>query len=139
MQASQFSLEIVIVTLHLFRCCSTINFLRSSKLSLERPLCCLAYHFHLSLFSFQGAKRHRKLRIIRFHPRVKPHSLRCVSFSSRTHFIGLRSDGDGGRVPGFDPRSQSSISLSSEIQSQIGFGGPEWARTTDLTIISRTL
>ena len=29
--------------------------------------------------------------------------------------------------------------LGSEIQQQIGFGGPEWARTTDLTIISRTL
>ena len=28
---------------------------------------------------------------------------------------------------------------SSEIQCQMTFGGPEWARTTDLTIISRTL
>ena len=32
-----------------------------------------------------------------------------------------------------------SNSLGFEIQQQIGTGGPEWARTTDLTIISRTL
>ena len=46
--------EIVIVT-HLY----DVPQLKPSffqTLPLERPLCCLAYHFHLSLFSFQGTK-----------------------------------------------------------------------------------
>ena len=34
-----------------------------------------------------------------------------------------------------DPTSQSGL----QIQQQTLFGGPEWARTTDLAIISRTL
>ena len=40
---------------HLFRCCSTIKYHFSFKLSFERPLCCLANYFQFFLFSFQGA------------------------------------------------------------------------------------
>ena len=43
--------EIVIVT-HLYDVPQLKLFFRT--FTFERPLCCLAYHFHLSLFSFQG-------------------------------------------------------------------------------------
>ena len=43
--------EIVIVT-HLYDVPQLKLFFRN--FTFERPLCCLAYHFHLSLFSFQG-------------------------------------------------------------------------------------
>ena len=41
----------------------------------------------------------------------------------------------------FEARSQNPIRLDFEIRQQMlsSLGGPEWARTTDLTIISRTL
>ena len=38
---SQILFEIVIVTHHLFRCCSTIKNLRFSYISVRKPLCCL--------------------------------------------------------------------------------------------------
>ena len=37
------------------------------------------------------------------------------------------------------PDFKAQTNLDFEIQQQALFGGPEWARTTDLTIISRTL
>ena len=40
---------------------------------------------------------------------------------------------------GFEARSQNLISQILRSNGKIGTGGPEWARTTDLTIISRTL
>ena len=40
---------------------------------------------------------------------------------------------------GFEARSQDPISWVLRSNGKIGTGGPEWARTTDLTIISRTL
>ena len=39
----------------------------------------------------------------------------------------------------FEARSQSLISKALRSNSKSLFGGPEWARTTDLAIISRTL
>ena len=43
--------------------CSTIKtFFCSPRLLSERPLCCLAYHFSFSLFSFQGTKFQSLLR-----------------------------------------------------------------------------
>ena len=39
----------------------------------------------------------------------------------------------------FEARSQDPISWVLRSNGKIGTGGPEWARTTDLTIISRTL
>ena len=90
--------EIVIVT-HLYDV-PQLKLFHSSELPFERPLCCLAYHFHLSLFSFQGTNA-------------------LSTFAIRFE----------------DPTFQSGL----QIQQQMLFGGPEWARTTDLTIISRTL
>ena len=89
--------EIVIVT-HLY----DVPQLKPSffqTLPLERPLCCLAYHFFITLFSFQGSI---------FQLLLQPDLKICLT-------------------PGL------------QIQQQLLFGGPEWARTTDLTIISRTL
>ena len=91
--------EIVIVT-HLYDVPQLKLKIRSSVLSNKRPLCCLAYHFHLSLFSFQGTNA-------------------LTTFAIRFE----------------DPTFQSGL----QIQQQTLFGGPKWARTTDLTIISRTL
>ena len=39
----------------------------------------------------------------------------------------------------FEARSQNPVSWVLRSNGKIGTGGPEWARTTDLTIISRTL
>ena len=46
--------EIVIVT-HLYDVPQLKLKIRSFKLSFKRPLCCLAYHFFITLFSFQGS------------------------------------------------------------------------------------
>ena len=54
-------IEIVIVTLHPFGCCSTIKICLPC-LSAWQPLCCLT-SLHVTLFSFQGAA---------FQPRLKP-------------------------------------------------------------------
>ena len=89
--------EIVIVT-HLYDVPQLKLKIRSSVLSNKRPLCCLAYHFFITLFSFQGSI---------FQLLLQP--------DLKIRFSGL------------------------QIQQQLLFGGPEWARTTDLTIISRTL
>ena len=90
--------EIVIVT-HLYDVPQLKLKIRSSVLSNKRPLCCLAYHFFITLFSFQGSI---------FQLLLQPDLKICLT-------------------PGL------------QIQQQLLFGGPEWARTTDLTIISRTL
>ena len=42
-------------------------------------------------------------------------------------------------VPCFELRSQTTIPCALRSNSKLDAGGPEWARTTDLTIISRTL
>ena len=48
-----FYFEIVIVTLHLFRCCPQLKLLKFlPNYSFERPLCCLAYHFRLFFVQF---------------------------------------------------------------------------------------
>ena len=46
-------IEIVIVTLHPFGCCSTIKICLPRFLT-QQPLCCLTF-IHVTLFSFQGA------------------------------------------------------------------------------------
>ena len=46
--------KIVIAYPHLFRC-STIKYHKLLSTFVERPLCCLAYHFFITLFSFQGS------------------------------------------------------------------------------------
>ena len=55
-------------------------------------------------------------------------------------FTGLRSDLGTIFPASFEARFEDLIfRLGLQIQQQMLFGGPEWARTTDLAIISRTL
>ena len=99
MQASQ-SFKIVIVTLHLFRCCSTIKIrFRYSLRFRVGNLSVALLHFviHCSVF------------------KVHPLTTLAIRFEDLTFQSGL------------------------QIQQQTLSGGPEWARTTDLAIISRTL
>ena len=92
--------EIVIVT-HLYDVPQLKLKIRSSVLSNKRPLCCLAYHFFITLFSFQGSI---------FQLLLQPDLKICL-------------------MPGH-------LQINNKCH---WYGGPEWARTTDLTIISRTL
>ena len=96
--------------------------------------CCLAYHF--SLCSVFKVRRRQMLRIVRNHANVIAHSLRSVSFSSQTRFRWALL---GAGFLSFELRLKYSSPLEYFNPFSNGFGGPEWARTTDLTIISRTL
>ena len=78
------------------------------------------------------------LRIVRNHANVIAHSLRSVSFSSQTRFRWALL-GAGFLPASFETRLKYSSLLEYFNPFSNGFGGPEWARTTDLTIISRTL
>ena len=89
-------IEIVIVTLHPFGCCSTIKFTLVTPLSATTSLLPYLLVIHCSVFKVQT-----------------PAS--------------------------FEARSQSLIAKALRSNSKSLFGGPEWARTTDLAIISRTL
>ena len=93
-----FYFEIVIVTLHLFRCCPQLKLLKFLPNYRLKDLSVALLITLISLFSFQGAI---------FCPLLSPEI--------------------------------SSQFLKSLFPSLTRIGGPEWARTTDLTIISRTL
>ena len=108
--------------------CSTIKITSLlCVLSRHRPLCCLTYHFcYIVQFS----------RCIAFQPLLKSdwntQSLECFNLISMVEISGiepLTSCLQGRRSPSW-AKPPSSLFKS---------GGPEWARTTDLTIISRTL
>ena len=81
--------EIVIVT-HLYDVPQLKLF--SSELSLERPLCCLAYHFHLSLFSFQGTSLVLAIplphkRTLHASARIRPTSLTLTARSQNPNLF----------------------------------------------------
>ena len=92
----KFLIEIVIVTLHPFGCCSTIK------------ICLLRFR-----------SKRLSVALLHFH--------HIVQFSRCSFQLLLKPD----------LKTQSLLDF--EIQQQTLSGGPEWARTTDLTIISRTL
>ena len=111
--------EIVIVT-HLYDVPQLKLKIRSSVLSNKRPLCCLAYHFFITLFSFQGSI---------FQLLLQPDLKICLTPGLQIQqqllflYLVLRTR--------YDHTSRYTLGVIC--------GGPEWARTTDLTIISRTL
>ena len=126
MQASQI-LEIVIVTLHPFGCCSTIKYL-TLLCSFKHRTSLLPYlSLSFTLFSFQGADRRKKLHSTRFRLRQKLAAFRSSSSSSRTRFTGLRSDLGRYSVPAsFEARFEDPIfRLGLQIQQQITVW---WAR-----------
>ena len=134
-QSTGYFRKIVIVYPHLFRC-STIKIHNFFQLSLKPSVALLSSHFN-TLFSFQGAIRSFG-------------SNRCFASQNCNFFfwnvparplrgglyVALRAIESFSR---FEARSQDPISWVLRSNGKIGTGGPEWARTTDLTIISRTL
>ena len=120
---------------HLFRC-STIKIHNSFQLPLKPSVALLSSHFN-TLFSFQGAIRS-------FGSNRCFASQNCnlsseYSSSSTERRIICRASRAIESFSRFEARSQNLISQILRSNGKIGTGGPEWARTTDLTIISRTL
>ena len=119
MQASQ-SFKIVIVTLHLFRCCSTIKIrFRYSLRFRVGNLSVALLHFviHCSVF------------------KVRPLTTLAIRFEDLTE---VRSSNPTTMLPpAFRPPDEMRLYLA--LRARCNLGGPEWARTTDLAIISRTL
>ena len=120
MQASQ-SFKIVIVTLHLFRCCSTIKIrfhysLRFRVGNLSVAL--LHFVIHCSVF------------------KVRPLTTLAIRFEDLTFQSGLQIQQQT-LSPAFRPPDEMRLYLA--LRARCNLGGPEWARTTDLAIISRTL
>ena len=127
--------EIVIVTL-LYRSCSTIKFfdsLRSLSIRKTSLLPCFVTLIHCSVFKVQIPVRTLALTIIfsgspslwpQPRGRIYDYTPRCARrvISDLT----IRFEDPTSKVRSSNP----TVNL---------FGGPEWARTTDLTIISRTL
>jgi hypothetical protein len=102
-----------------------------------RIFCCLAFCHISSLFSFQGTKRSlgsfaRILRILSISPLDHKDLWRVL----------LRALTDSRFWSLLKPDTNDQTFLNTSIRSQKSqfyVGGPKWTRTTDLTIISRTL
>ena len=110
MQASQI-FEIVIVTLIFSDVVPQLNYASHTLSGMGTSL--LPYFILHTLFSFQGASLRLPLSLPSFAVSLFPAS--------------------------FEARSQSLTAKALRSNSKSLFGGPEWARTTDLAIISRTL
>ena len=126
--------KIVIVTHILLKRCSTIKIHNFLRLSSEKPsVALLSSHFN-TLFSFQGASFQLLLKSDR-----NPQSL--LNTSVQLQKIGGDSrDRTGDLLLARQALSQLSYIPISYLHLLLEkCGGPEWARTTDLTIISRTL
>ena len=90
--------EIVIVTLHLLRCCPQLKLFL--KLSFK-TFCCLAYHFFFALFSFQGTS-----------PGLETGS----KYSSPLEYFDLSS------IPGGDSRDRTGdLLLARQALSQLSY------------------
>ena len=134
-QSTGYFRKIVIVT-HIFSDVPQLKFTTFLQLPLKPSVALLSSHFN-TLFSFQGAIRSFG-------------SNRCFASQNCNFFfwnvparplrgglyVALRAIESFSR---FEARSQDPISWVLRSNGKIGTGGPEWARTTDLTIISRTL
>ena len=121
--------KIVIVTHIFLKRCSTIKIHNFLRLSSEKPsVALLSSHFN-TLFSFQGASSNfcwSQTEILNLSWTL------LSSFKKLVEIVGIEpatSCLQGRRSPSW------AISPYLFLRS----GGPEWARTTDLTIISRTL
>ena len=135
-QSTGYFRKIVIVT-HIFSDVPQLKFTTFLQLSLKPSVALLSSHFN-TLFSFQGAIRSFG-------------SNRCFASQNCNFLLLERSSSSTERriicraaraiesFSRFEARSQDPISWVLRSNGKIGTGGPEWARTTDLTIISRTL
>ena len=85
-------IEIVIVTLHPFGCCSTIK-ICFPYLSAWKPLCCLTSLAFITLFSFQGAASSEQTPLAPFPASAENFVLLCCSSSSNfKRFAALKFD-----------------------------------------------
>ena len=114
----------IVVTLHPSGCCSTINFAPFTFPQRDLSVALLAF-CHIvqfsrcrSLTSFEVRSKHSASRMLRFD---------------------LKFGGDSRVRTGDLLLARQALSQLSYIPDFFSCGGPEWARTTDLTIISRTL
>ena len=123
--------EIVIVT-HLYDVPQLKLKIRSSVLSNKRPLCCLAYHFFITLFSFQGSI---------FQLLLQPDLKICLyarSSNPTTNVTGMV--GPSGLEP---PTLRLSVVRSSQLSygpmRRYSLGGDSRDRTGDLLLARQAL
>ena len=120
---------------HLFRC-STIKIHNFSSTSVE-TFCCLA--FITFQYIVQFSRCNYSFRVIAVLLSQNCNLSSEYSSSSTERRIICRAARAIESFSRFEARSQDPISWVLRSNGKIGTGGPEWARTTDLTIISRTL
>ena len=120
---------------HLFRC-STIKIHNFSSTFVE-TFCCLA--FITFQYIVQFSRCNYSFRVIAVLLSQNCNLSSEYSSSSTERRIICRAARAIESFSRFEARSQDPISWVLRSNGKIGTGGPEWARTTDLTIISRTL
>ena len=120
---------------HLFRC-STIKIHNFSSTSVE-TFCCLA--FITFQYIVQFSRCNYSFRVIAVLLSQNCNLSSEYSSSPTERRIICRAARAIESFSRFEARSQDPISWVLRSNGKIGTGGPEWARTTDLTIISRTL
>ena len=128
--------KIVIVYPHLFRC-STIKIHNFSSTSVE-TFCCLAFITFQYIVQFSRCNSLLRIESLFCFAKLQFLLLERSSSSAERRII-CRAARAIESFSRFEARSQDPISWVLRSNGKIGTGGPEWARTTDLTIISRTL
>ena len=121
---------------HLFRC-STIKIHNFSSTSVE-TFCCLAFITFQYIVQFSRCNSLLRIESLFCFAKLQFLLLERSSSSTERRII-CRAARAIESFSRFEARSQDPISWVLRSNGKIGTGGPEWARTTDLTIISRTL
>ena len=121
---------------HLFRC-STIKIHNFSSTFVE-TFCCLAFITFQYIVQFSRCNLFLRNKSLFCFAKLQFLLLERSSSSAERRII-CRAARAIESFSRFEARSQNLISQILRSNGKIGTGGPEWARTTDLTIISRTL
>ena len=128
--------KIVMVYPHLFRC-YTIKIHNFSSTFVE-TFCCLAFITFQYIVQFSRCNSLLRIESLFCFAKLQFLLLERSSSSTERRII-CRAARAIESFSRFEARSQDPISWVLRSNGKIGTGGPEWARTTDLTIISRTL
>ena len=121
---------------HLFRC-STIKIHNFSSTFVE-TFCCLAFITFQYIVQFSRCNLFLRNKFLFCFAKLQFLLLERSSSTTERRII-CRAARAIESFSYFEARSQDPISWVLRSNGKIGTGGPEWARTTDLTIISRTL
>ena len=121
---------------HLFRC-STIKIHNFSSTFVE-TFCCLAFITFQYIVQFSRCNLFLRNKFLFCFAKLQFLLLERSSSTTERRII-CRASRAIESFSYFEARSQDPISWVLRSNGKIGTGGPEWARTTDLTIISRTL